>query len=61
MIGGDIFDNKQFLVPESEGRVWYECDLEYKGEERTAVRLLFYNDGLIYYTDNHYITAVQIY
>ena len=53
-IGGDRFGNREGLLPEEPGRQWYEADLNYDGGHRGADRLVFSNDGLIYYTTDHY-------
>lgn len=60
-IGGDIFTNYQELVPQKGGRKWFECDVNYRGGFRGKSRLIYSNDGLIYYTNNHYKTVVRIY
>ena len=60
-IGGDRFGNYEGLLPDAKGRVWYECDANYKGKKRTAARLLFSSDGLYYYTDDHYQTFTQMF
>ena len=36
------------------GRTWYECDIDYQGGYRGKERLVFSDDGLIYYSDDHY-------
>lgn len=54
LIGGDAFGNWEGLLPKKEGRYYYECDLDYKGGYRNAKRLVYSNDGLIFYTDDHY-------
>lgn len=54
-IGGDKFGNREGLLPKKSGRVYYECDIDTNGRsERGAKRIVFSNDGLIYYTDDHY-------
>ncbi len=53
-IGGDIFGNREGILPESDGRVYYECDIDYEGGYRNEKRIVFSNDGLIYYTEDHY-------
>lgn len=53
-IGGDRFGNREKLLPEKKGRKYYECDVNYSGGDRDAERIVFSNDGLVYYTDNHY-------
>ena len=60
-IGGDKFGNREGLLPAQKGRQWYECDIDFDGKYRNALRILFSNDGLIYYTDDHYQTFTLLY
>ena len=54
-IGGDRFGNREGLLPSAKGRSWTECDINTLGaSERGMERLVFSNDGLIYYTGDHY-------
>jgi len=53
-IGGDYFGNYEELLPEVSGRDYYEADIEYDGGYRNAKRLVFSDDGLYFYTDDHY-------
>ena len=54
-IGGDYFGNYEGLLPKAKGRKWTECDINTLGKRsRGAERLIFSNDGLIYYTGDHY-------
>ncbi|QPH87485.1 ribonuclease domain-containing protein [Campylobacter concisus] len=53
-IGGDRFSNREKKLPEADGRKWFECDVNYNGGRRGAERILYSNDGLIYYTPDHY-------
>ena len=54
-IGGDRFGNREGYLPEAKGRTYTECDIGTVGENsRGAKRLVFSNDGLIYYTEDHY-------
>ena len=54
-IGGDRFGNYEGQLPKANGRVWTECDIDTLGENsRGAKRIVYSNDGLIYYTDDHY-------
>lgn len=53
-IGGDRFGNYEKLLPDAKGRKWTECDIDFDGAYRNAQRVVFSNDGLIYYTDDHY-------
>ena len=61
-IGGDTFSNYQKVLPDKEGRKWTECDIDTIGKnERGAKRICYSNDGLIYYTEDHYETFVCLY
>ncbi len=60
-IGGDIFGNREGLLPKKKGRVYYECDINYQGGYRGAERIVFSNDGLIFYTDDHYESFEELY
>lgn len=60
-IGGDRFGNYEKLLPEKNGRIWYECDVNYTGGYRGEERIVYSNDGLIYYTDDHYESFTQLY
>ena len=53
-IGGDRFGNREGLLPSAQGLTWYECDIDYQGGYRGKERLVFSDDGLIYYSDDHY-------
>lgn len=53
-IGGDRFGNYEELLPEAKGRKWTECDVNYAGGYRGGERIVFSNDGLIYYSADHY-------
>lgn len=60
-IGGNYFGNLEGLLPDEFGRTWYECDANYAGGFRGAERLVFSNDGLIFYTADHYESFEQLY
>lgn len=60
-IGGDYFGNYEGLLPEKKGREYTECDVNYEGGYRGSERIIFSNDGLIYYTNDHYKTFTQLY
>ena len=61
-IGGGRFGNYEGLLPEKEGRVYTECDIDTLGaDSRGAKRIVFSNDGLIYYTADHYQTFELLY
>lgn len=60
-IGGDYFGNYEGQLPKANGRKWTECDIDTNGRNsRGAKRLIFSNDGLFYYTDDHYESFTQL-
>lgn len=60
-IGGGYFGNYEGLLPEEEGRKYYECDINYVKGNRGAERIVYSNDGLIFYTGDHYESFEQLY
>ena len=61
-IGGDSFGNREGLLPKAQGRSWTECDINTLGaDSRGAERIVFSNDGLIYYTGDHYESFTLLY
>ena len=61
-IGGDRFGNREGLLPSAKGRSWTECDVNTLGaSSRGAERIVFSNDGLIFYTGDHYESFEQLY
>lgn len=61
-IGGDYFGNYEGLLPESSDRKYTECDIDTLGaSSRGAKRIVFSNDGLIYYTEDHYESFTLLY
>ena len=61
-IGGTRFGNYEGLLPEAEGRTYTECDIDTLGaKSRGAKRIVFSNDGLIYYTEDHYESFQLLY
>lgn len=61
-IGGSRFGNREGLLPKEQGRTYTECDIDTVGENsRGAKRIVFSNDGLIYYTDDHYESFELLY
>lgn len=53
-IGGDYFGNFEELLPKESGREYHEADIEYEGGRRNAKRLIYSNDDLYFYTEDHY-------
>ena len=61
-IGGSRFGNYEGLLPEADGRTYTECDIDTLGaDSRGAKRIVFSNDGLIYYTEDHYESFELLY
>ena len=60
-IGGDSFGNREGLLPKKNGRKYYECDIDYKSGTRNAKRIIYSNDGLVFYTEDHYESFTQLY
>ena len=60
-IGGSEFYNDDGQLPEARGRRWTECDIGYQGGFRGSERIVFSNDGLVYYTPDHYSTFERLY
>lgn len=61
-IGGSRFGNYEGLLPDAQGRTWTECDINTLGaDSRGAERIVFSNDGLIYYTPDHYESFELLY
>ena len=61
-IGGTHFGNYEGLLPEADGREYTECDINTLGKDsRGAERIVFSNDGLIYYTGDHYQSFELLY
>ena len=61
-IGGSRFGNYEGLLPEADGRTYQECDIDTVGaSSRGAKRIVFSNDGLIYYTEDHYASFELLY
>ena len=59
-IGGDRFGNYEGLLPED--RDYKECDIDTLGaKSRGAKRIVFSEDGLIYYTEDHYESFELLY
>ena len=60
-IGGDRYGNYEKKLPDKNGRSWKECDIDYVKGNRNGKRIVFSNDGLIYYTGDHYNNFTKLY
>ncbi|MCR5674894.1 MAG: ribonuclease [Lachnospiraceae bacterium] len=59
-IGGDRFGNYDGNLPEDA--VYHECDIDTLGVgSRGAKRIVYAEDGSIYYTEDHYETFTRLY
>ena len=60
-IGGDYFGNREGLLPAANGRSYTECDIDTNGySSRGSRRLVFSNDGLYFYTSDHYESFSEV-
>ena len=57
-IGGDYFGNYEGILPDGN---YHECDVNYNGGYRGAERIIYGDDGSIYYTNDHYKSFEQLY
>lgn len=59
-IGGDYFGNYEGNLPEDTK--YHECDIDTLGKKsRGAKRIVYSDDGYIYYTEDHYETFELLY
>ena len=60
-IGGDYFGNYEQKLPVVKGRKYYEADCFYQGGQRNAYRIIYSNDGHVWYTGDHYNTFTELF
>ncbi|MCI5596559.1 MAG: ribonuclease [Lachnospiraceae bacterium] len=60
-IGGDRFGNYEGVLPDFSGISYYECDINSTGGYRGSERLVYSDDGRIYYTEDHYQSFELLY
>lgn len=60
-IGGDYYGNYEGVLPDEPGRDYHECDIDYVSGNRNAKRIVYSNDGNIYYTEDHYNSFEHLY
>lgn len=56
-IGGNHFGNYEGILPEGD---YHECDIDTQGTRRGAKRLVWSTDGHYYYTEDHYVSFVEV-
>jgi len=61
MIGGEVYYNDKHILPEKQGRIWKECDINYESGKRNSFRLFYSNDGLMFYSPDHLDGNVTVY
>ncbi|MBR5559791.1 MAG: hypothetical protein IKU73_00070 [Clostridia bacterium] len=59
-IGGDQFGNREGLLPKAKGRQYYECDVDMIDGKRGDCRIVYSDDGLIFYTNDKYKSFVEV-
>jgi Guanyl-specific ribonuclease Sa len=59
VIGGDVFGNYEGVLPDY-GK-YHECDIDTKGKKRGKKRIVYSDDGRIYYSDDHYESFELLY
>ena len=60
-IGGDRFGNYEGRLPQVDGRQYFEADCYYTGRKRNAYRIIYSNDGHVWFTADHYNTFTELF
>ena len=60
MIRSEVYKNRNGHLPQTQDRIWYEADINYKTGKRNSQRIIWSNDGLIFVTYDHYETFYEI-
>ena len=60
-IGGGGWHNDEEVMPGESYDQWYECDINYEGGYRGAERLVYSDNGMIFYTPDHYESYARIF
>ena len=60
-LGGDYFGNYQERLPKVKGRRYYEADCFYIKGRRNEYRIIYSNDGQVWYTEDHYQTFEELF
>ena len=58
-IGGDYFGNYEEILPTN--KKYHECDIDFDGGYRGSKRIIYSDDGDVYYTEDHYKTFEKLY
>lgn len=60
MVAGGIYRNNDGHLPQKEGRIWFEADINYAQGSRNSQRIVWSNDGLVFAAYDHYATFHEI-
>lgn len=60
-IGGGGWHNDEAVMPGAYYDQWYECDIDYEGGYRGPERLVYSDNGMIFYTPDHYESYARIF
>ena len=60
-IGGDYFGNYEGRLPVEQGVEYHEADCWYTGGKRNAYRIIYSNQGRVWYTEDHYETFTELF
>lgn len=60
-IGGNLTTKIHNKVPKKDGQIFYECDINYSGGYRGQERIIYSNNGIIYYSPDHHETFELLY
>jgi len=60
-IGGGGWHNDEEVMPGESYDQWYECDIDYEGGYRGAERLVYSDNGMVFYTPDHYESYCRIF
>lgn len=61
-IGGDVFGNYEGRLPKKKSGHYHECDIDTMHQKKRGTKRLIYSqDGYIYYTKDHYETFDLLY
>ena len=58
---GKSIGNYEGALPKVQGRQYYEADCWYTGGKRNAYRVIYSNDGHVWYTEDHYRTFTELF
>lgn len=60
LLTNGVFQNREHKLPEKNGRIRCEADINYSRGFRNSMRIVFSDDGLVFVTYDHYQTFYEI-